>query len=248
MSPTSYRTALLRDTLIKEKKWLGCKDSNLGMPGPKPGALPLGDTPNKQQIYKYKIKRSIIQKLFKKVKLKRYNFIMENGFDPLIYQRYLKKKETFLLFKKIAQVSAFKNLKLQLKRREAIKRYVSQALGDLKKGFRYAKIENQILKIYFTHPSYLKAFKIEEDHYTKNLKAHFKETQKTLKALNHPFEFKIIQASVKKRAYEKPVGKKENPPKSVNVNCEGLSDFTKKQFLKLKRACNDNTPRTPPQS
>ncbi|MFP6241781.1 hypothetical protein ACLGDX_06745 [Helicobacter pylori] len=173
---------------------------------------------------------------------------MEKKFDPLIYQRYLKKKETFLLFKKIAQTSAFKNLKLQLKRREAIKRYVSQALGDLKKGFRYAKIEHQILKIYFTHPSYLKAFKIEEDYYTKNLKAHFTETQKILKALNYPFDFKIIQASVKKRAYEKPVGKKETPPKSVNVNCEGLSDFTKEQFLKLKRACNDNTPRTPPQS
>nr|WP_272928416.1 hypothetical protein [Helicobacter pylori] len=173
---------------------------------------------------------------------------MENGFDPLIYQRYVKKKETFLLFKKIAQVSAFKNLKLQLKRRGAIECCVSQALGDLKKGFRYAKIENQILKIYFTHPSYLKAFKIEKDHYTHNLKTRFKETQKTLKALNHPFDFKAIQASVKKRAYEKPVAKKENPPKSVNVHCENLSDFTKKQFLKLKRACNDNTPRTPPQS
>ncbi|WRG08794.1 hypothetical protein FNE30_02075 [Helicobacter pylori] len=194
-------------------------------------------------------KRSIIQKLFKKVKLKRYNSIMENGFDPIIYQRYLKKKETFLLFKKIAQMSAFKNLKLQLKRREVIKHYVSQALGDLKKGFRYAKIEHQILKIYFTHPSFLKAFKIEEDHYTNHLKAHFKETQKILKALNYPFDFKIIQASVKKRPYHKPVVKK--PPKkpvSVNVNCEGLSDFTKKQFLKLKRACNDNTPHTPPQS
>ncbi|WP_232259413.1 hypothetical protein [Helicobacter pylori] len=174
---------------------------------------------------------------------------MENGFDPLIYKRYVKKKETFLLFKKIAQVSAFKNLKLQLKRREAIERYVSQALGDLKKGFRCAKIENQILKIYFTHPSYLKAFKIEEAYYTNRLKAHFLETQKTLKALNYPFDFKIIQASVRKRAYQKPVVKKENPPKqpvSINVNCEGLSDFTKKQFLKLKRACNDNTPRTPP--
>ncbi|WRB89356.1 hypothetical protein KVD94_04135 [Helicobacter pylori] len=197
---------------------------------------------------KYKIKRSIIQKLFKKVKLKCYNFIMENGFDPLIYKRYLKKKETFLLFKKIAQNSAFKNLKLQLKRREAIKRYVSQALGDLKKGFRYAKVENQILKIYFTHPSFLKAFKTEEDHYTNTLKAHFVETKKTLEALNYPFDFKTIQASVKKRAYQKPVVKKEKPLKSVDVNCEGLSDFTKKQFLKLKRACNDNTPRTPPQS
>lgn len=193
-------------------------------------------------------KRNIIQKLLKKVKLKRYNFIMENNFDPIIYKRYLKKKETFLLFKKIAQMSAFKNLKLQLKRREAIKHYVSQALGDLKKGFRYAKIEHQILKIYFTHPSYLKAFKIEEAYYTNRLKAHFLETQKTLKALNYPFDFKAIQASVRKRAYEKPVEKKEKPPKSVDVNCEGLSDFTKKQFSKLKHACNDNTPRTPPQS
>ncbi|GAA9651002.1 helicase DnaB modulator [Helicobacter pylori] len=173
---------------------------------------------------------------------------MENGFDPLIYKRYLKKKETFLLFKKIAQVSAFKNLKLQLKQRVVINRYVSQALGGLEKGFRYAKVENQILKIYFTHPSYLKAFKIEEDHYTNALKARFIETQRILKALNYPFEFKTIQASVRKRAYQKPVVKKEKPPRSVDVNCEGLSDFTKKQFLKLKRACNDNTPRTPPQS
>ncbi|PDX40150.1 hypothetical protein [Helicobacter pylori] len=176
---------------------------------------------------------------------------MENGFDPLIYERYLKKKETFLLFKKIAQVSAFKNLKLQLKRREVINRYVAGILGDLKHGFRYAKVEHQILKIYFTHPSYLKAFKIEEAYYTNHLKAHFLETQKILKALNYPFDFKTIQASVKKRAYHKPVVKKEKSPKkpvSVDVNCEGLSDFTKEQFLKLKRACNDNTPRTPPQS
>ncbi|MCQ2925777.1 hypothetical protein JT191_02495 [Helicobacter pylori] len=196
-------------------------------------------------------KRSIIQKLFKKVKLKRYNFIMENNFDPLIYKRYLKKKETFLLFKKIGQMSAFKNLKLQLKRREVINHYVAGILGDLKKGFRYAKIEHQILKIYFTHPSYLKAFETEKDHYTNRLKAHFLETKKILKALNYPFDFKAIQASVRKRPYQKPVVKKENPPKkpvSVNVNCEGLSDFTKKQFSKLKRACNDNTPRKPPQS
>ncbi|WP_187944708.1 hypothetical protein [Helicobacter pylori] len=173
---------------------------------------------------------------------------MEKAFNPLIYERYLKKKETFLLFKKIGQMSAFKNLKLQLKRREVINRYVAGILGDLKKGFRYAKIEHQILKIYFTHPSFLKAFETEKDHYTNRLKAHFLETQKILKALNYPFDFDTIQASVKKRPYQKPVAKKENPPKSVKVNCEGLSDFTKKQFLKLKRACNDNTPRTPPQS
>ncbi|MGL2812798.1 hypothetical protein ACQJ9L_07115 [Helicobacter pylori] len=176
---------------------------------------------------------------------------MENNFDPLIYKRYLKKKETFLLFKKIGQMSAFRNLKLQLKRREVINRYVAGILGDLKKGFRYAKIEHQILKIYFTHPSFLKAFETEKDYYTNRLKAHFLETQKILKALNYPFDFDTIQASVRKRPYQKPVVKKENPPKkpvSINVNCEGLSDFTKKQFLKLKRACNDNTPRTPPQS
>ncbi|EJB48526.1 hypothetical protein [Helicobacter pylori] len=176
---------------------------------------------------------------------------MENNFDPLIYKRYLKKKETFLLFKRIGQMSAFKNLKLQLKRREVINRYVAGILGDLKKGFRYAKMEHQILKIYFTHPSFLKAFETEKDYYTNRLKAHFLETQKTLKALNYPFDFDTIQASVRKRAYQKPVIKKENPPKkpvSINVNCEGLSDFTKEQFSKLKRACNDNTPRTPPQS
>ncbi|WP_025452077.1 hypothetical protein [Helicobacter pylori] len=175
---------------------------------------------------------------------------MEKAFNPLIYERYLKKKETFLLFKRIAQMSALKNLKLQLKRREVINRYVAGILGDLKKGFRYAKIEHQILKIYFTHPSFLKAFETEKDYYTNRLKAHFLETQKTLKALNYPFDFDTIQASVRKRPYQKPVVKKEKtPPKkpvSINVNCEGLSDFTKKQFLKLKRACNDNTPRTPP--
>ncbi|GAA7578029.1 helicase DnaB modulator [Helicobacter pylori] len=176
---------------------------------------------------------------------------MENSFDPLIYKRYLKKKETFLLFKKIGQMSAFKNLKLQLKRREVINHYVAGILGDLKKGFRYAKIEHQILKIYFTHPSFLKAFETEKDYYTNHLKTHFLETKKTLEALNYPLDFTSIQASVRKRPYQKPVVKKENPPKkpvSINVNCEGLSDFTKKQFSKLKRACNDNTPRTPPQS
>ncbi len=242
MSPTSYRTALLRDTLIKEKM-AGVQGFEPRNARTKTWCLTAWRHPNN--------KRSIIQKLFKKVKLKRYHFIMENNFDPLIYKRYLKKKETFLLFKKIGQMSAFNNLKLQLKRREVINHYVAGILGDLKIGFRYAKIEHQILKIYFTHPSFLKAFKIEEDYYTKNLKAHFLETKKTLKALNYPLDFKTIQASVKKRAYQKPVVKKEKPPKkpvSINVNCEGLSDFTKKQFLKLKRACNDNTPRKPPQS
>ncbi len=32
---------------IDNKRWLGRKDSNLRMPGPKPGALPLGDAPRK---------------------------------------------------------------------------------------------------------------------------------------------------------------------------------------------------------
>ena len=30
--------------------WLGWKDSNLRMPGPKPGALPLGDIPLSVQL------------------------------------------------------------------------------------------------------------------------------------------------------------------------------------------------------
>ncbi|WP_033765513.1 hypothetical protein [Helicobacter pylori] len=173
---------------------------------------------------------------------------MENHFDPLIYERYLKKRETFLLFKKIGQMSAFNNLKLQLKQKALLNECVAQALGDLKLGFRYAKIEYKILKIYFTHPSFLKAFKTEEERYTHDLKTHFLETKQTLKALNCPLDFASVQASVKKRPYQKPVLKPPKKPVSVNVNCEGLSAFTKEQFLKLKRACNDNTPRTPPQS
>ncbi len=68
MSPTSYRTALLRDTLIKGKNGWGarirtseCQDQNLV-----PYRLA---TPQQQN------KRNIIQKLFKKVKLKRYNLL-----------------------------------------------------------------------------------------------------------------------------------------------------------------------------
>src|SRR5438045_2982379 len=38
--------------------WLGCQDSNLGMPGSKPGALPLGYTPS---IYQKIFNRSVIQ-------------------------------------------------------------------------------------------------------------------------------------------------------------------------------------------
>ena len=33
------------------KKWLGRQDSNLGMPIPKTGALPLGDAPTSRRIY-----------------------------------------------------------------------------------------------------------------------------------------------------------------------------------------------------
>ena len=32
--------------LTIKAQWLGCQDSNLGMAGSKPAALPLGDTPN----------------------------------------------------------------------------------------------------------------------------------------------------------------------------------------------------------
>ena len=31
------------------EEWLGCQDSNLGMPIPKTGALPLGDTPTERR-------------------------------------------------------------------------------------------------------------------------------------------------------------------------------------------------------
>jgi hypothetical protein len=44
---------------------LGCKDSNLGMPGPKPGALPLGDTPSISQLNKYSTgQRPAVKKKF----------------------------------------------------------------------------------------------------------------------------------------------------------------------------------------
>ncbi len=33
-----------------KREWLGYQDSNLGMPGSKPGALPLGDTPTKEMV------------------------------------------------------------------------------------------------------------------------------------------------------------------------------------------------------
>ncbi len=32
--------------IVLPELWLGYQDSNLGMPGSKPGALPLGDTPS----------------------------------------------------------------------------------------------------------------------------------------------------------------------------------------------------------
>lgn len=34
--------------------WLGRKDSNLRMPGPKPGALPLGDAPIIVRIIRFR--------------------------------------------------------------------------------------------------------------------------------------------------------------------------------------------------
>ena len=33
------------------ERWLGRQDSNLGMPVPKTGALPLGDAPTSRRIY-----------------------------------------------------------------------------------------------------------------------------------------------------------------------------------------------------
>jgi hypothetical protein len=37
---------------INEKDWLGRQDSNLGMPVPKTGALPLGDAPTNGKDYR----------------------------------------------------------------------------------------------------------------------------------------------------------------------------------------------------
>ncbi len=36
---------------ISFEYWLGWQDSNLRMPGSKPGALPLGDTPKSQTVF-----------------------------------------------------------------------------------------------------------------------------------------------------------------------------------------------------
>jgi hypothetical protein len=36
---------VMRDVRVYRFNELGCKDSNLGIAGPKPAALPLGDTP-----------------------------------------------------------------------------------------------------------------------------------------------------------------------------------------------------------
>ncbi len=38
-------------TATHQKRWLGYQDSNLGMPGSKPGALPLGDIPTDIQFF-----------------------------------------------------------------------------------------------------------------------------------------------------------------------------------------------------
>ncbi len=35
---------------MEAEEWLGYQDSNLGMPGSKPGALPLGDTPTTKEM------------------------------------------------------------------------------------------------------------------------------------------------------------------------------------------------------
>ncbi len=42
---TAWRYPIREILLLIVLRWLGYQDSNLGMPGSKPGALPLGDTP-----------------------------------------------------------------------------------------------------------------------------------------------------------------------------------------------------------
>ena len=49
--PTDYKSVALPTELYRQEdlkqRWLGYQDSNLGVPIPKTGALPLGDTPAK---------------------------------------------------------------------------------------------------------------------------------------------------------------------------------------------------------
>ncbi|WP_041594835.1 hypothetical protein [Helicobacter cetorum] len=165
---------------------------------------------------------------------------MQKEFDPLIYERYLKKQQEFKRFQSISKKSALKNLKMKLKQRQILHHYVTQSLQGLEKGFRYAKIEQKTLKIFFTHTSYLKAFKMQEEYYINNLKAHFLETKKTLESLNYALLFTRILASVRETAHQKPhvSFKPIKPPITINVdfNAKPLSDFTKEQFLKLKQA------------
>ncbi|WP_104761098.1 hypothetical protein [Helicobacter cetorum] len=164
----------------------------------------------------------------------------QKEFDPLIYQRYLKKQQEFKLFQSIGEKSALKNLKTKLKQRQIIHNYITQSLEGLSKGFRYAKIEQQTLKIFFTHTSYLKAFKIQENYYTNNLRAHFLETKKMLESLNYSLLFTRILASVREKTYQKPpiAHKAIKTPITINIdfNTQNLSDFTKEQFLKLKQS------------
>ncbi|WP_104748780.1 hypothetical protein [Helicobacter cetorum] len=165
---------------------------------------------------------------------------MQKEFDPLIYQRYLKKQQEFKLFQSIGEKSALKNLKTKLKQRQILHNYIIESLEDLSKGFRYAKIEHKTLKIFFNHISYLQAFKIQESHYTKNLRVHFLETKKTLENLNYPLYFTHIQANVKEKPHKNPSTRLKNTklPITINVDfkAQDLSDFTKEQFLKLKQA------------
>ncbi len=71
MSPTSYRTALLRDTLTMA----GVQGFEPRNARTKTWCLTAWRHPNK-------IKRIIIQKLFKKVKLKRYNLLWKMDLTP----------------------------------------------------------------------------------------------------------------------------------------------------------------------
>lgn len=56
------RNPCWRNALSKLRRWLGRQDSNLGMPVPKTGALPLGDAPTELQARVSAANRGLISK------------------------------------------------------------------------------------------------------------------------------------------------------------------------------------------
>ena len=49
-------------TFFGRRSWLGYQDLNLGMPGSKPGALPLGDIPTKKYLIVLVLIKNVVRK------------------------------------------------------------------------------------------------------------------------------------------------------------------------------------------